>query len=232
MSCVATNCSSYIYRNTSTHKPAANHSPWNELVHVRAINSSPSSEVHFLITIQLARQLSTDLDYLPNSIETNTVQELRAGKFGHVSQWWTMSNYKRKYLQWISWTLSYWFPWHSAYQAEHYIGRSLGGLFERSWLWSLAWRGEKGRLLWPWASVMRFLNNNEALLTWLVIRNVLSASGNFTRVHPVWWYGGVDRARLLWLPGRTAVVETSWRLHSSHIESEVLFFFFFLERVL
>ena len=32
---------------------------------------------------------------------------------------------------------------------------------------------EEGRLLWPWATGMRCLNNGEASLIWLVIRNAL-----------------------------------------------------------
>ena len=35
---------------------------------------------------------------------------------------------------------------------------------------------EEGRLLWPWAPRMRCLNNDEASLTWLVIRNALWVS--------------------------------------------------------
>ena len=72
----------------------------------------------------------------------------------------------------------------------------------------------EGRLLWPWALRMRCLNNDEASLTWLVIRNALSgrqeivfrATGHFARVRG---FGGVYWSRLLSLPCRAAAVQAS-----------------------
>ena len=75
---------------------------------------------------------------------------------------------------------------------------------------------------------MRYLNNDEASLTsleiWSKVRQeaFLITSGNFTSVDPVQWYGGVNRACLLSLPDRIAVVQGLWRLHDSLTEWKVL----------
>ena len=47
-------------------------------------------------------------------------------------------------------------------------------------------------------------------------------SCNFIRMGPLWWYRGVDRSRLLSLLGRSAIIQTSWRLHRSRTEWKIL----------
>ena len=69
------NCSWYLYRNTSTHKPAANHSPWNGLSHVHMVGySSLVSNLAWLVA-----QLSADFDNLLNSLYSRTVFEFIGG---------------------------------------------------------------------------------------------------------------------------------------------------------